>query len=263
MKVYFNEDTYHTPADTQRFLLDRLSLGTRYYFHYKFAQEILRAKKIADAGNFNRGEWAEASYRIMKNIEKCGGKFHLTGLNNLVETQKPLVLVSNHMSTLETMVFPCIIAPRMSASFVIKASLATHPYIGSIMRARKPIVVDRVNPREDLQKVMTEGQEMLASGRSVIIFPQSTRASDFIPEDFNTLGIKLAKRANVPIMPIAIKTDMWENGKYIRDLGPIDRSKHIHMAFGKSMEITGNGKETHKEILRFIGEHMNQWRQEK
>lgn len=35
----------------------------------------------------------------------------------------PVVFVSNHMSTLETFVFPCIIAPVMKVTFVVKDSL--------------------------------------------------------------------------------------------------------------------------------------------
>ncbi len=259
MKVYFPEDSYHTPDEAPRYFFDKIALGSRYYFHYKFIRQVLASKKLADAGKFDRAQWALASYNIFKIIEGCGGRFHLTGLNNLIECPKPVVFVSNHMSTLETMVFPSIIAPRMKASFVIKESLSMHPLIGSIMIARKPIVVKRVNPREDLQAVMSQGLEMLEKGRSVIIFPQSTRTTKFIPEEFNTLGIKLAKRGNVPVLPIAIKTDFWENGKYLKDLGAIKRQEHIHMAFGKAMEITGNGKEEHKLTIDFIATHLQKW----
>ncbi|WP_026475990.1 lysophospholipid acyltransferase family protein [Alkaliphilus transvaalensis] len=263
MQNIFTEDQYYTPEDTNRFLLDRLSLGTRYYFHYRFVKIILRAKKIADAGKFTREEWVKASYDILKVIEGCGGKFHVTGLKNLDDCEKPLVIVSNHMSTLETMIFPCLIASKMKASFIIKASLATHPFIGSIMRARKPIVVNRVNPREDLQTVMTQGVQMLEEGRSIIMFPQSTRTTSFNPEEFNSLGVKLAKKANVQVLPVAIKTDFWENGKYLKDLGPIYREEPIHIAFGEPMDITGNGREEHKRIIDFISSHHNEWNHKK
>jgi len=48
---------------------------------------------------------------------------------------------------------------------------------------------------------------------SVLIFPQTTRDLRFDPNKFNTLGIKLAKRAKVPVIPVAVKTDAWGMGK--------------------------------------------------
>ena len=48
---------------------------------------------------------------------------------------------------------------------------------------------------------------------SVLIFPQTTRELFFDPKKFNTLGIKLAKRAKVPVIPIAVKTDAWWHGQ--------------------------------------------------
>lgn len=128
------------------------------------------------------------------------------------------------------------------------------------MRSRDPIVVARKNPREDLQTVMTRGKELLAKGTSVIIFPQSTRSAQFIPEDFNSLGVKLAKAAGLQVLPVAIKTDFWGNGKFLKDIGPIDRRKPIHMEFGKPFSIEGNGKEEHNRIVDFISAHLREWK---
>ena len=58
----------------------------------------------------------------------------------------------------------------------------------------------------------------LRNGMSVIIFPQTTRIMDFDRKQFNSMGVKLAKRAQVPVVPIALKTDAWGVGKWIKDL---------------------------------------------
>ena len=47
----------------------------------------------------------------------------------------------------------------------------------------------------------------------------------FDPTLFNSLGNKLAKRNNVPVIPLALITDAWGNGKYIKEAGKIDPSK--------------------------------------
>lgn len=256
---FFAGDSYDTPDDTPRCLLDRLFLNTRWYFVGEYIREVLRSRSIALKGRYDRKAWAESSYRIFTLLESIGGRFHLRGLDNIHSCIPPVVIISNHMSTLETFVFPCIIAPSIEVTFVVKESLTRHPIFGPVMRARDPICVRRENPREDFQAVMTRGRELLAKGISIIIFPQSTRSAEFIPAEFNSLGIKLARAAEVPVMPVAVKTDFWENGKYLKDLGNINRSKPIHMVFGQPSPIRGTGKEEHQRTIDFIMNHLRQW----
>ena len=260
-KVYFAGNSYHTEENTHRLLLDRLTLNTRLYFMGKYCSIVLKSRSEALEGRYEAEDWALSSYNVFKLIEGCGGKFHITGLENLHKCQGPVVFVSNHMSTLETMVFPCIIAPLMKVTFVVKDSLVKHPFFGPIMRSRNPIVVSRSNSRADFQTVIKRGQELLAEGTSIIIFPQSTRTVEFIQKEFNTLGVKLANNAKVQVVPIAIKTDFWGNGKYLKDLGPINRSKPIHMTFGEPLSINGTGKAENATIIEFISSHLEKWRE--
>jgi 1-acyl-sn-glycerol-3-phosphate acyltransferase len=106
---------------------------------------------------------------------------------------------------------------------------------------------------------MGRGKELLAQGISVIIFPQSTRTTTFSPDNFNSLGIKLAKVGGVKVIPVAIKTDFWGNGKFLKDFGPIHRRKQIFMVFGQPFTIQGSGKEEHKRTIDFIQAHLNEW----
>ena len=259
-KVFFTTDSYHTKEDTPRFLLDRLMFNTRLYFMSKYFSIVLKSRSLALKGQYDTEPWALSSYDVFKLIEGCGGRFHFTGLDNLHKCQGPVVFISNHMSTLETMVFPCIIAPLMEVTYVVKESLVTHPFFGPIMRSRNPIVVSRSNSREDFQTVMKMGQKLLAEGTSIIIFPQSTRTVEFIPKEFNSLGVKLARTAKVQVIPIAIKTDFWGNDKYLKDFGAISRNKPIHMAFGEPLTIEGTGKEENELIIEFISSHLAQWK---
>jgi 1-acyl-sn-glycerol-3-phosphate acyltransferase len=128
------------------------------------------------------------------------------------------------------------------------------------MKSRNPVVVGRTDPRKDLEAVMNGGVDLLNKGISIVIFPQSTRSVEFNPEDFNSLGVKLARKANVDIVPIALKTDWWGNGKLIKELGPIDRHKHIHIKFGEPMKISGNGKEENQKIIDFIKTSLEEWK---
>jgi len=255
---YFRDDSYDTPPETPRRLGDRLFLNTRWYFVAGIVQIILWSRRLALQGRYDNQAWAESSHRIFRLIEGCGGRFHLRGMDNLRACRGPVVFVSNHMSALETFVLPCMIEPCMHATFVSKESLVKGVF-GPVMRSRGPIVVGRKNPREDFELVMTEGRRLLAAGTSIVIFPQSTRTVDFRPKGFNTLGIKLAKAAGVEVIPVAIKTDFWGNGRYLRDFGAIDREKPIHMVFGPPFSIGGSGKEEHGRVLDFVAGHLREW----
>ncbi|KUO62566.1 MAG: glycerol acyltransferase [Gracilibacter sp. BRH_c7a] len=261
MKPFFKSDSYHTDENYPRALMDKLVLNSRLYFISKFVTVILKSRSLALKGQYDSEAWASSSYDIFKITEECGGRIHISGMDNLQKCQGPVVFISNHMSTLEPMLFPCIIAPQMKVTYIIKDSLVTHPFFGPIVRTRDPIVVSRSNSREDLVTVMNKGQVLLAEGTSVIVFPQSTRRVDFRPKELNSLGVKLASKANVQVVPIAVKTDFWQNGKYVRDLGPIDRNKPIHIAFGEPISIDGMGKEEHKQVVDFISSHLDKWKE--
>jgi 1-acyl-sn-glycerol-3-phosphate acyltransferase len=163
------------------------------------------------------------------------------------------------MSTLETFVLPAIISQFKDVTFVVKQSLIDYPIFKHVMRSRDPITVGRSNPRDDLKAVLEGGAERLKAGRSIIIFPQTTRTPVFDPGSFNTIGVKLAKKAGVPVIPVALKTDAWSNGRILKDFGRILPSRSVHFAFGKPIRIMGRGNEEHAAIIEFIGSKLKEW----
>lgn len=259
MQPVIKGDSYTTPEDTPRLLMDKLALGTRAYFVAGVLNIINQARIVCNTGRYGNESWMESSYRIFKLIEGCGGRFHIQGLDNVAVSSAPAVFISNHMSTLETFVFPCLIEPYRDLTYVVKESLVKNSFFGPIMRSRDPIVVSRDNPREDFKTVMEQGQAILAAGRSIVVFPQSTRTTVFEPENFNTLGIKLARAAKVEVIPVAIKTDFWGYGRWLKDFGPVNRDKPIFISFGGAMEVQGSGKNEHAQVIEFIQDNLNRW----
>ncbi|HLP71837.1 MAG TPA: lysophospholipid acyltransferase family protein [Bacteroidales bacterium] len=259
MKGYFDSDAYDTPEKEHLSFFEKIRFNSRLYFTLKYAWIVLVTRRQAKMKKYFRQEWADSSVYIFRFIEKAGGRFHITGIDNIRKNPGPVLFISNHMSTLETMVFPGIIAPYREVTFVVKESLVKHPLFGDVMRSRDPIIVGRTDARKDLEAVMNGGMERLKNGISVIIFPQSTRSVGFKPEEFNSLGVKLAKKAGVPVVPVAIKTDFWGNGTVIKELGPIDSSKPIHIRFGEPFMVAGNGKEENQRIISFIQSALEEW----
>ncbi len=107
------------------------------------------------------------------------------------------------------------------------------------------------------------GAERLKRGISIIAFPQTTRTLSFDPVQFNTIGIKLARKANVPVVPLALFTDAWGNGKYLKDFGKIDASKKVYFAFGEPMWVQGRGSDEHQAIISFISRKLQEWKEER
>ena len=260
MKSYFDSDFYHTPVKEKLSVLEKMRIDSSVYFTLKYANIVLRTRNEAVRGVYDTKAWTDSSFEILKFIENAGGIFHITGMENITKSPGSVLFISNHMSTLETMILPSIIGTQKELTFVVKESLVKHPLFGDVMRSRNPIVVGRTDPRKDLEAVMNEGVEKLNNGISIVIFPQSTRSVEFKTEDFNSLGVKLAKKAGVKVVPIALKTDFWGNGKVIKEIGPLDHKKHIHIKFGEPMSITGNGKEDNQKIIEFIKASLEEWR---
>lgn len=255
-------DSYHTPQNTPRALGDRLALGSGAYLYGRFAAIIIRSRLQVANDTYDNEAFIRSGHAVMRLVESCNGRFHITGLNHLRDLQTPVVFVCNHMSTLENNIFPYLIAPFRRFTYVIKQSLLDYPIFGPLLASQEPIPVGRENPREDLQFMLTEGAERLNRGISIMVYPQHTRTTQFDPQAFNSIGAKLARRSGVPIMPIAIKTDFWQNGRLIRDFGPIHRHKPIHMAFGSPIPPDTNSKDAHQQVITFIGEHLAQWQRE-
>jgi len=220
---------------------------------------IWKAAQMAKKGIYTDGDWAKSSFDIVKGLESCGVEFQVGGMENVIANSEPCVFIGNHMSTLETFVLPTLIPPYKPATFVIKQSLVDYPLFKHVMRSCNPVVVNRTNPREDLKTVLNQGCEKLAAGTSIIVFPQTTRTTTFDAEQFNSIGIKLARKANVPIIPLALKTDAWSNGQRLKDFGPILAEKKVYFEFGAPIDSSGNSKEIQQTIINFIQSNLKAW----
>jgi 1-acyl-sn-glycerol-3-phosphate acyltransferase len=260
MELIFIGNEYHTPPNTPHHWGDKLAFGTRWYFMLCYILIIIRARILVALNYFDDTWYIKTNLSIFRLIEGCSGRFHITGLEHLHNCSSPVIIVSNHMSNIETNALGCVIWPYQKLTYVAKASLLKFPVFGPVLAWANPIAVGRASPREDLLTVLQEGAKRLQSGISIILFPQSTRSVEFHPEKFNTLGEKLARRANVPILPMVVKTDFWANGRsFWRDFGPLQRHEPIHIAFGQALLVEGNGKQTHEHIIEFIQIHLRQW----
>ncbi|MFV0437346.1 MAG: lysophospholipid acyltransferase family protein [Desulfopila sp.] len=230
-----------------------------FFFYSRLIAEVFRCASMARRGVYDNEQWRASSLRILQSLEGSGVSAHVSGLQHICSRQNgPCVIIGNHMSFLETLLLPGLILPR-PVTFVIKQSLLEYPVFKHVMRSREPIAVSRVNPRQDLKTVLEEGGKRLAAGISVIVFPQSTRSHTFVPASMGSIGVKLAKRAAVPVLPLALKTDALQNGRLVKDFGAILPRIPVHIAFAPPLVVAGKGSEEMAEINGFIEEKLREW----
>ncbi|MDR2800218.1 MAG: 1-acyl-sn-glycerol-3-phosphate acyltransferase [Desulfovibrio sp.] len=251
----FPGDCYETPEDAagfERFL-------PSFFFALNVLDIVRHDGHLARAGLYGGKEWVAGSAATVRALERCGVRLRFCGMGHVDRAEGPCVFVANHMSTLETFVLPSLINPRKPVTFVVKDSLLRYPCFGPVLQSRNPIVVRRKNPREDLAAVLEDGTERLSRGVSLIVFPQSTRTPVFDPAVFNSIAVKLARRADVPLLPVALRTDAWLNGKYIKDYGGLSPEKKVSICFGEALRVSGNGRSEHARICAFISARLAEW----
>lgn len=249
-------DTYTSPPV-------RVGWFARYFpslaFHLRFIGITFYCAWQAYRGKYDDDAWAASSVQMIRHLENVGVRFEITGLNYLRQVSGACLVVGNHMSSLETMVLPALVQPIKKVTFVVKQSLLNYPIFKYVMRSRDPVAVTQTDPRQDFKLMMEGGTERFARGTSIIIFPEGRRAAEFEPEKFNSIGVKLAGRAGVPIVPVALETRAWGIGKPLADFGPINPAHKVRFAFGPPLMVEGRGTAEQAAIVAFIQAKLDLW----
>jgi len=221
---------------------------------------VLKASRRARKGDYDGTAWMESSLEVFKSLEATGVQIDISGIDNIRPEDGPVVIVGNHMSMMETLILPVILQPIRDVTFVVKESLLSYPVFKHVMRSRNPVAVTRTNPRQDFKIVMSEGCERLKNGTSVIVFPQTTRSHSFDSEQMSSIAVKLAKKAQVPIVPLALKTDAWQNGRKFKDFGTLDLEKTAYFSFGQPIVVETKGDTEQAAVNSFIEKKLEEWK---
>ncbi len=230
---------------------------------FRYAATIVRIVSRCAIKNvfrkFDNDEWANTCMASVSFAERLGGIVTFEGFEQRMAYNGPVVYVANHMSTMETMVFPTTLLTFGPIAIILKKSLTNIPLVGKAAMHVGCFPVTRTNPREDLKTVMAVGAQRIAAGHSVLIFPQGTRQAIFDGKKFNTLGSKLAERSKVPVVPLAVKTDFLQTGKWVKDFGIVDPNKPIRFACGPVLPAELGARVTHEKSVTFIESKLRTW----
>lgn len=206
-------------------------------------------------------KWARYCFASLRKAEALGTRVTADGWERRRDLQGPVVYLCNHMSTLETILLPFTLLTFGPFNVVVKASLSRLPGLVRAAEHMGLVPIGRKSPREDLMTIFRVGVERIAQGNSMLIFAQGTRQPVFARKGWSSIGAKLAEKAGVPVMPIAVKTDIQPTrpgGKgWFKDFGSVDPSKDIRLRCGPA--LTGSAKEMHAASFDWIKAQLDEW----
>ncbi len=221
---------------------------------------------VAEArGKLTTDRWARICWSAVKKAEKMGGTCVFDGWENAAAAvaSGPVVYVSNHMSTLETVVLPPILLAYGPFNVVVKASLSHLPFLENAAAHMGLIPITRTNPRKDLATLMEKGGERIAAGSSMLIFPQGTRSEVFDWARYSSIGAKIAERHGVPLVPIAVQTDLEKKGTGLfKDFGRVDLSRPMRLRCGppvSAAKADGGARAAHAKSFEWIAAQLREW----
>ena len=148
----------------------------------------------------------------------CGVRWQVRGLENL--PANGVVILANHQSSWETLFLYRLVFPLAP---ILKQELLRIPFFGWALALMRPIAIDRSNKRGAGKSLLTQGQQRLKDGFSVIVFPEGTRTEAEQVGRFSRGGAKLALAAGVPVLPIALRTGhCWPPRRFLKFPGLVD-----------------------------------------
>lgn len=116
-------------------------------------------------------------------------------------SDEPCLIICNHQSIWETLA-ALVLFPEVS--IVAKRELLRIPVLGWFLRRSPMIIIDRSETATAVRKMMSAGAAALASGRSVLIFPEGTRKDPSEKIRFKR-GVELLYKASVvPLLPVVV-----------------------------------------------------------
>ena len=200
------------------------------------ATDDLDAQKRAHAKNYRLVQ------RLCRGILKLiGAKLDIQGKENLLN-KRTSVYMGTHKSYLDIVVMIALIDDPLI--FIGKAEVDKLPFIRTWFHAIGGLPMERENIRQSF-KVILEAIEKLKDGYSVAIFPEGTRAKGREMGEFKAGSFKLATKANVPIVPIA----MQDTFKLLEEKRRPQPAK-VHVKVGETIDVPNLIKEKKQTLAK-------------
>jgi 1-acyl-sn-glycerol-3-phosphate acyltransferase len=139
----------------------------------------------------------------------------ISGFDNL-PLNTPIMYVANHRSQMDG---PVVLSELPNPGVIMKSTYAKSPVYALLVKYLDFISVDS-NSFELIASAMQRCHSVIKEGKSLLIFPEGTRARSARMLQFKDLAFRLAIESNIPVVPIIIHFDFPFMAKIPRSFYP-------------------------------------------
>lgn len=182
-------------------------------------------------------------------LKLIGAKVDIKGEERLLN-QGTCVYMGTHKSYLDIIIMAALIDEPLT--FIGKAELKKVPLVRTWFNSAGGLAMERDDIRQSFQ-IILEAIEELKEGHSVAIFPEGTRAPGRDMGEFKSGSFRLATKANVPIIPIA----MQDTFKLLEETRRARPAK-VYVNIGQSIDIPNLSKEKKQTIAKDTENYMRE-----
>lgn len=149
---------------------------------------------------------------------------YIVGLNFAIEGQenipdKPVIFAAKHQSAWDTMFFLWL---NRHNAYIMKDELRRIPFWSLYMRKSQQIVVDRSGAASTMRKMIAMTKNVLADGRSVVIFPEGTRTPPGETGRYHPGVAALYLQTDAVVVPVALNSGLfWGRRTFVKNPGTI------------------------------------------
>ncbi|MBR5046713.1 MAG: 1-acyl-sn-glycerol-3-phosphate acyltransferase [Eubacterium sp.] len=202
-------------------------------FLLKSAPSRRKLRKLAetDPKESFRLSHSQITGAVNRMFDISGSTLTVKGLENIPE--ETCLFASNHLSYFDIVVLEKCLPEEKKAGFIAKDSLKKIPGLSGWMELIRCIFLNRTDAKAGLKSILL-GADYLKDGYNMFIFPEGTRCKEGQLGEFKAASLKMAQKARVPVVPVAITgtSSILENNP-----GFTMKPSRVTITFGKPIRI--------------------------
>lgn len=206
------------------------------------------------------------SARLVFAILRTYKNFRFEGDRKAIDSlPEQFMLISNHQSLMDIVVYLKYFFPKRTVRFVAKDSLGKVPMVGKMLRTQGHCMIPRTGGAGIAMKSIERfGNRMIERRQNPIIFPEGTRSRDGTLRPFYAAGFRrLSETVHLPVVVCAL-----DGGWKLASLTELFRNLYKGVYRVKILHVYDSpaSKEEEKKILEeapvMIQKQLDSWRSE-